>query len=290
MKRRFLLVTRIGSKSLHDQWLKSETERAFDVALCSYDASIPKIEGDGVYFEYSPGKKVSGYSDFLDNRQEVWKDYDYIMLMDEDISTDTASINRMFEISSRENFKISQPSLTRDSHYTFAALLQQKHWQWRCVNYIEMMCPIFRKDILLEVAPLYRSGYESGIDLIWCNLVYETPKDFAVLDCVPVRHTEPVGGNKAANGFVEGKRYEDDIYAVLKTYGLPWLSCTPYLGVSKSGREVKSRLVFFLTGLSVFLAVPLQRPWAGRLRSALVHLKHLAFRPAQNIKVSARPL
>ncbi|KQW29125.1 hypothetical protein ASE36_11695 [Rhizobium sp. Root274] len=288
MKRRFLLVTRIGPKSLHDQWLDTQSEREFDVAICSYDPSITEIKGEGISFEYIPGKKVSGTSWFLENRRSIWENYDYVMLLDEDLSVDARSINKMFEISAGQNFKIAQPSLTPDSHFTFAALLQQSYWKWRHVNYIEMMCPIFRRDILETIAPLYRSGYESGIDLIWCNLVYESPRDFAVIDSVAVRHTEPVGGNKAANGFVEGKRYEDDIYAVLQTYQLPWLSCTPYSGVTKSGRERSSRLLFFVTALSVFWAVPLQRPWSGRFRAALVHLKHVALRPARNIKVAAR--
>ncbi len=280
---RYLLVSRIGRKSLHQRWLQGP--RAFDVFLSAYDTALPPVSGSGVRFEHRPGYKVAGYDGFLREHRDLWRRYDYICLFDEDLDADTETLNRMFALCEKYRLKIAQPALTWDSHFTYAGLLRQPAFVLRHVNYIEMMCPVFRKDALEAIAPLYGLGYESGIDLIWCNLVYEQPTDFAVLDSTPVRHTEPVGNNKAANGFIAGRLYEDDISAVLTRFGLPWLSCTPYIGISPSGDQTHSRLAFLRAALPLAIVPPRHPPLAKRVRMVLDHLRHIIFRPARNIRV-----
>ncbi len=155
----------------------------------------------------------------------------------------------------------------------------------RFVNYVEMMCPVFRSDVLSSILPLFHMGYESGIDLVWCNAVVETDKDFAVIDATPIRHTEPVGGAKEANGFDHGKRYEDDIYAVLERHDLPWLSCLPYSARTRSGQLVRSRVRFALAWLGCLPALLHKRRTPKRLRAILVHFRDLLTRKPTNIPV-----
>ncbi len=279
-----LIVTRIGRKSIHGNWL--DGQREFDVAFSCYDKSIPEIIGRGVDFEYRPGFKVIGYDGFLKNRRSLWQQYEHICLMDEDLLAETETLNRMFRLCREHDLKIAQPALSHDSHFTFGGLLQQPRWLLRYVNYIEMMCPIFRKDVLDVVAPLYGLGYESGIDLVWCNLVAEGPRDFAVIDSCPIRHTEPVGDRKGENGFTGGRVYEDDIFACLAQFGLPWLSCTPFEAIDLDGSSTNSRLQFLLGALPLLGAIVAQRPTLRRIKPVLDHLRHIMVRPAKNQRIS----
>ncbi|MGO4337698.1 hypothetical protein AB4037_22540 [Labrys sp. KB_33_2] len=281
--RKYLLVARIGPKSLHAQWLAASADRNYDVFLSSYDTSLPAIAGDGVYFEYRSGSKVAGYDGLLREHAEFLGRYKYICFFDDDISATPSSISGIFSRCDQYNLKIAQPALTWDSHFTYACLLQQKRYALRYLNFVEMMCPVFRHDILERIAPLYALGYESGIDLVWCNLVAEGPGDFAVIDEFPVRHTEPVGGNKVANGFVDGRLYEDDIHAILALFRLPWLRATPISAVSRSGREINGRMSLLLSALVLLAAMPLRRPVAGRFRAILVHWRHLWLGAAGNV-------
>jgi hypothetical protein len=287
--RRNLIVSRIGSKSLHDNWLSPERSRNFDVVLSCYDVHVPRPEKAGFFFEYRPGRKIQGYDGFLTEQRDIWRKYDYICLMDEDLVADTSALNRMFDLCAAHNLKIAQPSLTHDSFFTYAALLHQPQWTLRFVNFIEMMCPVFHRDTLEKVAPLYAEGYESGIDLVWCNAVFESTNDFAVLDSVQVRHSEPVGEHKSQNGFSGGRVYEDDIYAALSQYNLPWLPCVPYGALAHEGKLITSPLRFKLAALKLLPAVVAQKPWLPRLRSVLLHFKHLHTRLgtpiASNIKI-----
>jgi len=281
---RFLLVTRIGPKSLHQNWIGTPKTRQFDVFLSAYTGDAEEVQQEGVRNELRPGFKVEGYGGFINAHRALWERYDYICFWDEDLDTDTDTLNRMFAICAEARFKIAQPALSHDSHFTYAGLLQQKGFRYRHINYIEMMCPIFRTDALPAVETLYHSGYESGIDLIWCNLLFETPCDFAVIDDTPVRHTEAVGQRKEDNGFSTETRYEDHIHSLLNQYDLPWLSCNPYSGICNSGRIVSSRMQLFLAALGAFKSVTKQRPYWPRLRFVLVHLKHIAEARPQNLK------
>lgn len=281
---RFLLVTRIGKRSLHRQWL--DGPREFDVFFSCYDRSLPQIEGPGIRFEYRPGHKIEGYGRFLNDPETRWRYYDFICLMDEDLLADTETLNRMFRMCEEYQLKIAQPALTLRSHFTFAALLEQPEWKLRFVNYIEMMCPVFRRDALEVVGPTYSLGYESGIDLVWCNLVFSSERDFAVLDSCPITHTEPVGKRMSENGFSDARSYETDIFAVLDRFGIPWFSCTPYAAVTLSGKLVTSHFRLVLATFRLLRAVPAQNGLRKRLRPILDHIRHVMFRPARNVRIN----
>lgn len=283
--KRYLLISRVGVKSLHGEWIFASGFRNFDVLLSAYDERVQPVSAQGVYYELRKGPKVEGYNGIINDNSDLLSRYEYICFFDEDLLADVGTLNQMFSISEKLNLKISQPSLTWSSYFTYAALLRQPGSQLRYINYIEMMCPVFRRDVLVQVAPLYAMGAESGIDLIWCNLAFESERDFAVLDSVSVTHTEPVGGRKVENGFVAGKTYEDDIFRVLSAFNLPWISCVPYCLVTRSGRQVTSRFWKLLFALSLFFAVPFKPGRAGRLRSVLVHLRHLLCRRPFNVKL-----
>ncbi|MFM9976645.1 MAG: DUF707 domain-containing protein [Sphingomonadaceae bacterium] len=284
--RRYLLIARVGGQSLHAEWLAPRAARGFDVLLSSYDRAVADPQQPGVTLEFRPGSKVAGYAALLAAHADLIAGYDYVALFDDDLSIDAAELTRMFEIADAYHLKIAQPALSHDSHFTYAALLANSAFRLRYVNYIEMMCPVFRSDILAAVRPLYAMGYESGIDLIWCNLVATTDRDFAVIDDVVVRHTRTVGTSKAANGFTGGKRYEDDIHAILARFGLPWLSCVPFAGVRRDGTVTHSRWAFGLNALRLAAVVPKATGAKLRARSVAVYWKHLVFRKPRNIPVT----
>jgi len=282
---RFLLISRVGPKSIHRHWLAPHGSRRFDLLLSSYDPAMKAPEGDGILFEFRPGRKVAGYGEVLRAHGAMLKDYDYVALFDDDLLIDAEGISRLFEIAAAHDLKIAQPALTLGSHFTYGALLQHRGFLLRYVTYIEMMCPIFRTDILRTIAPLYDMGYESGIDLIWCNLVHETPRDFAVIDAVPVEHTRPVGTGKAANGFVAGRRYEDDIAEILHRFGVGWLPCVPYAAIRGDGRQA-GRGALLPAALGLASAVSRHsgyRAMKYRARGLAVYWKHLLSAPPRNV-------
>jgi hypothetical protein len=286
---RYLLISRVGTKSLHAAWLSPASDRGFDVLLSAFESAVVDPAESGVFFEHRPGTKVAGYGAIFDDHAGLISKYDYVALFDDDLLISARELQRLFAIVTAHQLKIAQPALTYDSYFTYAALLQDPAYRLRYVNYVEMMCPVFRSDVLQIIKPLYALGYESGIDLIWCNAVSTSPQDFAVIDEIAVQHTRPVGTLKSANGFTGPKRYEDDIYAILAKFGLPWLSCVPFAGIRLDGKIVKHRSGFFWTALAGSFAIWRRRGSRQRARSILVYWKHLLSRKAVNIPVTIAP-
>lgn len=287
-ERRHLLIARCGPSGCHHKWLPEKgVDASFDVLLSFYDAPEFDLARPGIRVEHRPGHKIAGYGSILKEYASLISQYSHVALFDDDIETDASTIQALFAVADQHDFRICQPALTHDSFFSYAAFLQNPNFTLRYVNYIEMMCPVFRSDVLLALRPLFDLGYESGIDLVWCNMGSPTPVDFAVIDTVAVRHSRPVAGRMAENGFVAGRTYNTDISDVLRQFGLPWLSCCPYEALKPTGKKVSGRAQFILSALSIVPAIwGCQRDdWKMRLRGIAVHFKHLLFRSALNIPI-----
>ncbi|PWR21547.1 DUF707 domain-containing protein [Zavarzinia compransoris] len=274
---RGLIVSRIGKRSLHREWTVPLAlgMRGYDIFLSAYDPDVSPESGPGLFFEHRPGPKVAGYAGFLRDHAELIDHYDYICLMDEDVLANTETIDGFFSVAREWKLKISQPALGWSSYSSYAGLLQQPKFLLRHVNFIEMMCPIFHREALRQIFPLYESGLESGIDLVWCNLVFETPDDFAVIDAWPVTHTEPVGARMSENGFVGGRDYHSDIEVALHRARIPRLRLVPYDAVRPDGSRVSGRLRLFWAALQLLRALRRQKRKRTLIKLAMDHWLHV---------------
>ena len=278
----YLVISRIGPKSLHPQWLPATGVGGFDLLLSSYDPDLAPVDHPAVRFETRPGTKVAGYAAILSDHAKLIGQYRYVALFDDDLSIDAASLLALFRLVEAQGFKIAQPALDHHSYFTYACLLQHRGKMLRHVNFIEMMCPVFRSDILLDLAPLFELGFESGIDLVWSAIVHRDPGDFAVIDSLPVRHSRPVGAVKSVNGFIGERIYETDIHAILARFDLPWLPALPYAAIGIDGRTVRGRLRLLLGALSLVRAIPV-RTASFRLVAMTTYWRQLLVAPARNV-------
>lgn len=284
---RYLLISRVGAASLHGRWLADEASRNFDVLLSCYDGQLHPPALDGVHVEYRPGSKAGGIGALLVEHAAMIRRYRHIAIFDDDLDIAPVDISRMFQIADRYRFRICQPSLSHDSYFSFAGLLRNRGFLFRSTTFVEMMCPCFRRDMLPAAAAIYALGYESGLDLLWCNLLGRAPGRYAVIDAVSVRHARPVGRQRAANGFVGGARYEEQIHAVMRRFDLPWLACVPYFGRRVDGSEVRTRSALLLASLRILAAVPRCAQPGLRLRAVLTHWRHLLTRRPHNLRVAS---
>ena len=302
---RHLVISRVGRGSVHEGWLAPAAARDFDVLLSRYELegaepwplaegelrAVPGARTDGgcVFEEFRPGTNVAALSRVLREHAALVSRYRFVALFDDDVETDATGLSALFAAAESGGYRICQPALTHDSHYSYAGFLQQKAFALRHVNYVEIMCPVFRADVLVATRPLFELGLEVGIDLVWCNVADPSPGDHAVIDAVAVRHGRAIGLRKAENGFAGGRRYEDDIVATLQRFDLPWLPCLTYRGVRPDGTRVTGRLGLLLAALPVLGSVWRRRPFGPRLRYVLTHWKHLAFARPRNLDVRIDP-
>jgi len=270
-----LVVTRAGACSLHHNWLLPDADRNFDVLVAAYDQAAIKSDTCGVMHMYVPGPKVAGWNEVFLAKPELLTRYQRIAFIDDDIETNSTTLAACFDVGQSENLLLWQPSLSWKSYATFGATLRNSAFQIRYVNCVEMMCPFFEASYLTQVLPLFSLGFESGIDLIWCSLTEQPERRFAIVDCLEVTHTRPVGRKKAANGFVN-RDYESDIYRCLSLFSTPWPCFVAQTAKSLSGENISSRFLIGLSTIrllgSVIQANARDRVWRSKIVAD--HVRH----------------
>jgi len=281
MKPDNLVIVRAGKDSLHPGWMNSMDNVApdFDLLVAAYHEDAMRDDGRHVKYRLVPGSKVRGWHTVLNDYADLVDSYQQVALIDDDIKSDTATLNQCFAAGKDHDLSIWQPSLSHDSFVTYGASLQNEKFLLRHVNYVEMMCPFFKVSTLRGLTGLFSLGYESGIDLVWCSIVHEAGGKCAIIDACAVTHTRPVGVQKDLNGFA-GKDYEDDIYSCLKLFDMKWPSWVAESAIDRARNTNIGGITLKLNAirpLFKFHHAP-RGNRLGRLKVSLDHLRHQALR------------
>lgn len=247
MKRRNLVVVRAGRTSLHTLWLELPyAQRNYDLLISYYDEdAFHAFEtGDGVAAVLVPGGKWDGLYRTLTGFDI--ESYDYFWLPDDDIAATAADVNAIFNLCRSSGLAVAQPALTRDSYFSHFIFSQCPGFRLRYTNYIEIMAPCLKREILIRGLPFFRdtmSGF--GLDYIWCRWPESGAFRAAILDKVAVHHTRPVGNvlqaAMAASGRpapgVEEQRLKEQ-FAIADSVTVP----ISFAGILDNGEPVTGRI------------------------------------------------
>jgi hypothetical protein len=274
-----LVVVRAGRNSLHPSWIRGDGRADFDLIVVAYEQDAPD-EPATTQSYYFAGRKIEGYNALFHRHQELFDKYEYIALFDDDLEITKADINRLFAIGRRYRLDLFQPSLTWDSHFSYAATLTSRKFKLRFTNMVEMMCPVFRATYLRQALPLFGLGYELGIDLIWSRITEDPWFRVAIVDDVVVRHRRPVGASKLQHTFGPDGGYDDQIAMVLDKFQTTFRGPVTYAAVDRRGRAALSRFKIACASLWLLAAwreSPM-RPY-DFLRFVTDHTRHCLSRP-----------
>ena len=196
--RRNLVIARIGSGSLHEQWLDGDRLREWDLVLCPYQPTPfdddPRWTTSGII----PGPKWSGLRTLL-NGWDGWRGYERIWLPDDDLLADSRTIDRMFAIAAGAGLELFAPALDERSYYAHFSTMRNPRFHGRWTGFVEIMMPGFTAGALAELLPtldLSTTGWGWGLDSLWPKLLGY--RDVGIIDATPVLHTRPVGAMRDA--------------------------------------------------------------------------------------------
>lgn len=214
-----LVVVRCGDNSLHPGWLGEN--RTWDLAV-SYFGSDAEREFSGAdYVHRFKGGKWDGLFDFFRQNPQTLDAYDYFWLPDDDIAATPETVEKLFQTIAENKFELAQPGLSHGSYSSHLVVLSNPAFQYRLVNFVELMVPVLSRSLLREVLPLFaqtRSGF--GVDFVWQRFVSDPLTKVAIIDEAAVTHTRPAGGALHTMISKEGHvsaREEQDIF--LAPYG-----------------------------------------------------------------------
>jgi len=205
-RRQNLVVVRAGKNSLHPLWLSGAQARSWDLIVSCYDAQAAFDHGPDVRVVLRPGGKWDGLHAVLAQAGAL-DGYDYILLPDDDLDMTAADIEAIFAAMARHDLDVAQPALSWDSYFSHFSVLACPGFSLRYVNFVEIMAPCLRRDVLEKILPEFAhtmSGF--GLDYVWCRLSEDPRRRAAILDSIPIRHTRPIGrvlrGHMAQQGVV----------------------------------------------------------------------------------------
>lgn len=200
---RRLVIVRAGHSSLHQQWFANFTgDREFDLLVYAYQGDVAAHGGDLVdLYAFAPGKKFKALKPLLEDNPWLYEAYDSFWLVDDDIQTTAADINRLFGQFEAVNATLAQPALTQNSYYSYIVVMQNPYTHYRQTNFVEVMCPVLGARTLREFVQFFdvtESGW--GIDNIWSHAHVSAGLPLYIFDDIAVRHTRPVFGGDAYKG------------------------------------------------------------------------------------------
>lgn len=184
------VIVSVGDGSLHRQ-LCYDTAN-FDLHLLVYDDTYNKYLGDSKFVCKLKGYKMDMSFQYFQMHPQFIEQYDYFLLLDDDIQISVDSVNKLFELMKEYRLKIAQPSLS-NSYYTYEHTLHNPMCTIRYTNFVEMMMPCFSREALMAVMDTFEEHVRwCGIEYHWPLLINSNKRDIAIVDSVQAVHTRPV--------------------------------------------------------------------------------------------------
>ena len=161
----------------------------FDKLSCVSRASV-RIQGS----KFQNIKQIAG------RQPDLFARYDFVWIADDDLILQPLDIARLFQIASDYDFWISQPAFSQEGRISFPVTAWHgSNSSIRIVNFVEVTCPLFKRDKLDEFLAVYDGELIGwGIDWWYCNYFQANRnRKFAVIDEVmvtnPHDHQRPGG-------------------------------------------------------------------------------------------------
>lgn len=194
MAKPFLVIARVGDKSLHPAWLEGNPH--FDIYISYFGDQAERYKEHSTYYEQRKGGKWPIIAELIAREAELVAQYDAVWMPDDDLLADAATINKMFALFTGFELQYAQPALTKDSYFSYPFLLCSDSSVIRYTNFVEVMAPIFSRNALAEIKDTMNASPSGwGLDFLWSKIFsIADPKAVAVIDAAPVKHTRPVGG------------------------------------------------------------------------------------------------
>jgi len=168
-------------------------------------------------------------------------DYERFQIADDDVAPVGCKVSDVFalfaELGAQTGCRIAQPALTASSYYTHPLTRQEPGYDWRRVNFVEIMCPVMTREALVSYLPQFSESVMCwGFDLWWSTLEMRAGRPLLIFDRTPYHHSRPVGVSLAYQGLTKPPHVEGDEF--LARHGIPHRPIYTLGGVDRRGRWI----------------------------------------------------
>lgn len=152
----------------HELWTGSD--RDYDIIGVYYGDTQDRFEQYCDRFDYVFRHKGSKFQNFFSfyRGSNIFKQYDRMFIVDDDIIIDTHGINSLFNFSKDNELMICSPSITPESKISHDVTLQQDNSKYRYTNFIEVNTPLMSKKSVQLLNKYYNSNLIGwGVDFLY---------------------------------------------------------------------------------------------------------------------------
>lgn len=148
-----LVFTSAGDRSNVRAWLRGRKD--FDLWVIYYgDRHEGLREGANLYGEHK-GSKFQNLHYCYQQQPDLFRRYDAVLVMDDDVVIKAGGITRLFEIRRDFDLWVLQPAFRLGGKISWDITRVQPATKLRYTNFVEMTCPLFRRDKLDEFMAVY---------------------------------------------------------------------------------------------------------------------------------------
>ena len=179
-----LVYTSAGDNANLIKWIKGK--RYFDLWITYYGNREGRYREFADYYNMrKDGKFPNLYHDYQ-LWPHIFKQYEAILVMDDDILIGAAQINRLFKIRKKYDLWILQPAFETKGKISHRITRVNPYTSLRYTNFVEVTCPLFRQDKLERFMKIYNPVLVGwGVDWWFLDVIGKSTKDrIAITDCV----------------------------------------------------------------------------------------------------------
>lgn len=181
-KTKYLVFTSAGDNSNLHSWL--EGDRNFDLWVTYYGDEENPYTKDSNYCISKKAGKFPNLHYAYQHWSEIFKHYQAILVMDDDIVINASEISRLFEIREQYDLWLLQPAFNPKGKVSHPITQLNPFTSIRYTNFVEVTCPLFRTDKLNDFMEVYDPVLVGwGIDYWFLDLfASEIKGNVAVVD------------------------------------------------------------------------------------------------------------
>lgn len=141
-----LVFTSAGNRSNLRNWLQGR--RDFDLWTVYYGDRAGMFQDVSDLYLARKGSKFQNLHYCYGQWPERFARYEAVMVMDDDIVIDATGITRLFEIRREQDLWALQPAFRLSGKISWGITAVRPTAKLRYTNFVEMACPLFRRDKL----------------------------------------------------------------------------------------------------------------------------------------------
>ena len=164
--RDYLVYTSAGHASNVRQWWSS-ADRNYDIWVTNY-TDTPALNSEYCeYYNERKGSKFQNLKAVFETHHGLLAAYKGIMVADDDIIMSPRTLSALLSLLKEHDLWVLQPAFSRFGKISHKITERQLSFALRYTNFVEVTCPVFRTDKLMDFLAVYRPELSTCYGIDW---------------------------------------------------------------------------------------------------------------------------